>query len=117
MTKGVNMRIIDLLNKIANGEEVPKKIRVEGEWTYGIEFEQDDYKHYKNIDDTYDDLFDDLDNIDLDDFLNTEIIDEDKKIKKLEHAKEDDILVNGKSLLDKIDEIIDIVNKLKVDRK
>ena len=113
------MRIIDLLNKIANGEDIPKKIRVSGAWTEGIAFELDDYKHYKheNIDDTYDDLFDDLDNIDLDDFLNTEIIEEDKKIKKLKHAKEDDILVNGKSLLDKIDEIIDIVNKLKADRK
>lgn len=40
-------------------------------------------------------------------------IEEDKKIKKLKHAKEDDIFVNGKSLLDKINEIIDVVNELK----
>ncbi len=34
------MKIIDLLNKIANGEEVPKKIRING-WCY--KFEWQDY--------------------------------------------------------------------------
>jgi hypothetical protein len=122
------MTVIQLLNKIANGEEVPKKIRVPGAWTEGIAFELDDYKHYKheNIDDTYDDLFDDLDNIDLDDFLNTEIIEEDKKIEKLKIVENGSI--NSYALLDKngtkcaltkhskiladiINEIIDVINK------
>ena len=112
------MKIIDLLNKIANGEDIPKKIRVSGAWTEGIAFELDDYKHYKheNIDDTYDDLFDGLDNIDLDDFLNTEIIEEDKKIEKLRketvNIKDDkELALHLHDITNKIDEIIDVINK------
>lgn len=119
------MKVIDLLNKIANGEEVPKKIKYKNkiyEWKeydvcYGkimtkkgwvkelgyVAKENETYFYLKHC---YQDLNDEI-----------EIIEEDKKIKKLKHAKEDDILVNGKSLLDKIDEIIDEVNKLKDDRK
>lgn len=36
------MKVIDLLNKIANGEEVPKKIKYKGtsyEYKEGIDFE------------------------------------------------------------------------------
>lgn len=40
------MKIIDLLNKIANGEEVPEKIKVQGYiWTY-----EENFKQYKNED-------------------------------------------------------------------
>jgi hypothetical protein len=38
--RGLDMKVIDLLNKIANGEEVPKKIRING-WCY--KFEWQDY--------------------------------------------------------------------------
>lgn len=41
------MKIIDLLNKIANGEEVPKKIEYQG--TEYI-FDKSDYKLYKDAD-------------------------------------------------------------------
>ena len=33
-----NMKVIDLLNKIANGEDVPKKIRID-HWCYKFEWE------------------------------------------------------------------------------
>ena len=36
------MKVIDLLNKIANGEEVPKKIRID-HWAYKFE-----WKDYRN---------------------------------------------------------------------
>ena len=112
------MKVIDLLNKIANGEE-PKKIKYRERI-----YEKDNPKALENgyvcidINGYYHWLNDDVEIDDINDLNDEiEIIEEDKKIKKLKHAKEDDILVNGKSLLDKIDEIIDIVNKLKVDRK
>ena len=103
------MKVIDLWNKIAKGEN-PKKIKYyddvyefdcyEGEWGY-VNKEYCRYKWFANEIDC-----------DLQEQLNdeVEIIEEDKKIEKLKHAKEEDILVNGKSLLDKIDEIIDCLN-------
>ena len=47
-SKGVEkMKIIDLLNKIANGEEVPKKIKYNNE-TFTIREEKDDYTNQNN---------------------------------------------------------------------
>ena len=46
------MKIIDLLNKIANGEEVPKKIRIE-HWCYKfkwIEHKSNYYDEHEDID-------------------------------------------------------------------
>ena len=77
------MKIIDLLNKIANGEEVPKKIRIEG-WCYKFEWE-----------DFAGNYIDESKNIDLmsalscdEEELNREIkiIVEDKKIEELDVA-------------------------------
>ena len=46
------MRVIDLLNKIANGEEVPKKIRID-HWCYKFE--------YKDYEGNYVDEHEDID--------------------------------------------------------
>lgn len=46
------MKVIDLLNKIANGEEVPKKIRID-HWCYKfewIEHESNYYDKHEDID-------------------------------------------------------------------
>ena len=46
------MKIIDLLNKIANGEEVPKKIRID-HWCYNfewVEYKSNYYDKHEDID-------------------------------------------------------------------
>ena len=77
----MKIKIIDLLNKIANGEEVPKKIRFDNiNWNkvYG-----EKYMYYKNDYDS--DLFLYFFRKNLDFTLNdeVEIIGETKKIEKL----------------------------------
>ena len=109
------MKVIDLLNKIANGEEVPKKIKYKNkiyEWKeydahYGktmtkkgwvkehgyVAEENMTYFYLKHC---YQDLNDEV-----------EIIEEDKKIEKLNkmhfHKKQ-------RQLANKINEIIDYIN-------
>lgn len=71
------LRVIDLLNKIANGEEVPKEIEIEGE--DDIFYYQEDINSYKNYHNQYlmcDYLFNTA-------RLNKEIYIVDKKIEKL----------------------------------
>jgi hypothetical protein len=123
------MKIIDLLNKIANGEEVPSKIKVD-EKTY--EYQGDDYGHKQDDDDNgiiTSWLFTDneIEKYDyISEFLNdeVEIIEEDKKIEKLDiqddgntitlfNDKEWTILDNVDVLFgNKINELIDKVNSL-----
>lgn len=42
------MKVIDLLNKIANGEEVPKKIKIK-QWEYNIEDENLEYELFDRL--------------------------------------------------------------------
>lgn len=104
------MKVIDLLNKIANGEEVPEKIRL-----YDEEFEyMDGDKTYYSLtnQDPYD-LFDSghyANTLHLNDEV--EIIEEDKKIEKLEPTNYITSTFED-AILDKINELIDKVNKLK----
>ena len=42
------MKIIDLLNKIANGEEIPKKIRY-GDLIYNVSDVGEDYYNYEYV--------------------------------------------------------------------
>lgn len=102
------MKVIELLNRIANGEEVPKKIKY---MEYTFELEDNEYIPITN-DYHGEDLFDYIDFIDLNNEV--EIIEEDKKIEKLKPDVIDD---NNKAwykldtLADKINEIIDVLNK------
>ena len=70
------MKVIDILNRIANKEEVPKEIR----------YNNIDYfwcnqcKIYERLEDDSKDLYNDLDNLNDE----VEIIEEDKKIEKIE---------------------------------
>ena len=106
------IKIIDLLNMRARNEEMPRKIKYDA-----TEFQYDDeYGMY------YDENFDSLEDIillfkRLNDEV--EIIEEDKKIEKLgkicdgfSDSYYDTCLVK---IAQKVDEVIDALNKLKVD--
>ncbi|HHX69677.1 MAG TPA: hypothetical protein GX708_16725 [Gallicola sp.] len=116
------MKVIDLLNKIAKGEEVPKKIKYD---TKNYYFRNYDYKEYDIVENCIDEQTSFIDCIDfykLNDEI--EIIENIEKggrmIEKIRQFCEypysdkyecwsikEDILVN------KINEIIDVVNELK----
>lgn len=103
------MKIIDLYNKIANGEEVPKKIRV-GNIIWSFDEKGKTYfMNNTNIQLFYVEKITKRLNDEV------EIIEENKKIEKLVFNKDQDgdILVNGVSLIEKVNEIIDKVNKEK----
>ena len=125
----IKIKIIDLLNKIANGEEVPKKIRFDNiNWNkvYG-----EKYMYYKNDYDS--DLFLYFFRKNLDFTLNdeVEIIEEPKKIEKLEPVRgsyladltSKNVALKNNSLIElcktlknrnnKINELIDEINNLK----
>ena len=108
------IKIIDLLNKIANGEEVPKRIKYQNEiYTYA----NDDYcttneKWLFSVSYTENVAW-------LNDFLNTEVeIEIEKlnletdKLRGKEIVRSIDYLLEGK-----INELIDVVNELKRDKK
>ena len=106
------MKIIELLNKIANGEEVPKKIKYKN-----IEYEYEDIGYY-NKQRGY--LFD---GYYVDGILNdeVEILDKENKIEKLSiltfsdlmNMEKEDLVVVIKEQRFKINKLIDEVNKLK----
>ena len=98
------MKTIDLLNKIANGEEVPKRIRyINSIWEYNEETK--DYIH----DDLW--LIYSMNSIGL--TLEVEVIEDNKKIEKLNkkhfHKKQ-------RQLANKINEIIDKLNEVLNDK-
>lgn len=102
----MKIKVIDLINMHARNEEMPKQIKLKGKHeilTYnGRDYMVDDIPLYE-----YFDFFN---------YLNAEveIIEEDKKIEFLRTATNDKVLVEFK---DKLNEVIDAVNKLKVDDK
>lgn len=111
------MKVIDLLNKIANGEEVPKKVKV---GYYYYEYEENG--EYINTENTEDLLFDFDSYYPLKQCLNeeVEIIEEPKKIEKIEQCNFDiskvfqdlDIVQVSQfttGIVDKINEIIDYI--------
>ena len=110
------MKVIDLLNKIANGEEIPKKIKVLGDIYYYCGEELTGNRYYnepegcggRRLSFNTSQLNDEV-----------EIIEEDKKIEKLKKKTASDngveILINPniEDIAKKVDEIIEEVNKLK----
>ena len=116
------MKVIDLLNKIANGEEVPKEIKYNNINYYWC----NQCKIYERIEDRRKDLYNDLDNLNDEVEIIEDTPKEDKKIEKLttyfgiepvsfehprtfeENAKYIDF--NAEQFFNKINEIIDKVN-------
>ena len=119
------MKVIDVLNRIANGEELPNKIRFNNiEWNrvygeknvcYIDEYDNDFFLHFfrNNLDFTLNDEI--------------EIIEEDKKIEKLEivhngsanayallneYGTKCALTKHSKVMCDKINEIIDKLNEM-----
>ena len=108
------MKVIDLLNKIANGEEVPEKIKYDTKEMKYDHNKQDYLGYYSNGNGEwlFQYLFDRCRNTEH--FINDEIeiIEEDKKIEKLrEPFLQEETLNYVKLLKSKINEIIDKVNK------
>ena len=112
------MKIIDLLNKIANGEYVPNRILYEGITYWYDEKEKDYYTMIaKDLDDEdIEYLCDCKVNLILNDEI--EIIEEDKKKRKIRKIILDDLIDSDETIYDnfhevelKINEIIDILNK------
>ena len=102
----MKMKVIDLLNMHARNEEMPKQIKI-GE---GAEIFTYDGYMYKD---------DGMYITDLLDFFNclnkeVEIIEEDKKIEKISY--DDHIGIDlSEAVCNKLNEVIDALNKMKVD--
>ena len=109
------MKIIDLLNKIANNEEVPKKINFRGniyEWEDGWYLTKE--KNYKVcLGGKKEDH-----NILITAFNeDVEIMEEPKKIEKINRNRYPGTDIDPlDDILDKLDELIDAVNELKRDK-
>lgn len=100
------MKVIDLLNKIASGEEVPNKIKV-GMFELTL---SDDGKYYAG--ETFTVLNDVYGMHSLNDEI--EIIEEDKPIEKLDYEiNENNVDTCTEKIRCKINELIDEINKLK----
>ncbi len=109
----MKIKIIDLFNKIANDEEVPKKIKYFGEI---YEYSEDMKFYYQNGFSMYRDFF--TEGNCLNDEV--EIIEEEKEIEKI--GKIYDGFTDSyydtclETTIKKVDEIIDVVNKLKKEK-
>ena len=110
------MKVIDLLNKIANGEEVPKKIRYNNViFTY---YENADEIRKLYIYEKHNIFWFDRDFFNLD--TEIEIIEEDKEIDKINKPRmlkgttenESKLLRYCADLENKLIEVIDVVNEL-----
>ena len=107
----MKIKIIDLLNKIANGEQVPEKIKYENKiWEYDAN--SNDYKGEDIW--LFEKLFDYIKTIE---FINdkVEIIEDSKKIEKMECDVESWFTPSQADIdiIKKVNELIDEINKLK----
>lgn len=115
------MKVIDLLNKIANGEEVPEKFRFAGQ----IFEKQGSYIEDEDGDSIFESIFTDFSNINDE----VEIIEENNKIEKLDSWTVSVGRVDERNIeeyihklfrqqfeiFNKLNEIIDEINKIKKD--
>lgn len=101
------MKIIDLLVKIANGEEAPKKIKWQGQI---YEYSRSNRFYYQNSWSMYRDFY--TEGNCLNDEV--EIIEEPKKIKKINRDRYNGTDIDPlDDIFDKLDELIDEINNLK----
>ena len=122
----MKIKIIDLLNKIANGEEVPEKIKYKNEIYKRYQNISTNNLYYYQVPNKCKFLIDQLSSaIDLLDEV--EIIEEPKKIKKIEMYQDEEghyflnkqgrkVYVNCDEIdfmVDKFNELIDEINNLK----
>lgn len=150
------MKVIDLINKMVNGEEVPKKIKFE-EDIYEYDNRANDYLFYSDdnfnrylIQDTLYELWQYGEEVEIieedkkDNFTGWKMYQDGREVCSMDCSQEEDnkidhlsyeetslwvddedgkkpveiiVAINNKELVNKINEIIDEVNKLKDDRK
>ena len=104
----IKIKVIDLLNKIANGEEVPKRIRID-HWCYEFEWVEHDENYYDKHHEI--DLMSCLSMSEEELNYEVKLLKEDKKIEKLNMGlfnKNDVSYTFG----NKINEIIDQLNEM-----
>ena len=102
----MKIKIIDLLNMHARNEEMPKQIKIgDGAeiFTYDGYMYKDDGMYITDLLDFFDHLNEEV-----------EIIEEDKKIEKISY--DDHVGIDlSEAVCNKLNEVIDVLNKLKVD--
>lgn len=116
------IKIIDLLNMIANGEEVPKKIWLRRIWRVPMTYSEEakDYYCTNNPNGLFEYYFKSYNKEDFNLNEEVEIIEEEKEIKMcnvLEHCidfseNENILLDNQLRLQDKINELIAVLNEM-----
>ena len=100
------MKVIDLLNKIANGEKLPKKIEVDS-IEYNLNINSSEIYRSKEHYALFDNIYCNDDNLNLE----VEIIEDTKGDKKIEKISE--VVSTPKfKVLEKINEIIDKLNEM-----
>ena len=109
-TKKSTIKVIDLLNKIANSEEVPKKIKYHWEYEYRYDEDRNEYCYMNNQNERFDDEW----------FIiamlndEVEIIEEEKENEKpIQELKNKRFTKNQKQIAGKINEVIRAINELK----
>ncbi len=109
----MKIKIIDLLNKKAKGEEAPKKIKYRDKiWEYTVTINGRGYQYY----DEYFQAWKTLQNqVYLEECLNdkVEIIEEDKKLEKIDFRTLNTQKEKNRAMKDTINQLIDEINKLK----
>ncbi len=105
------MKVIDLLNKIANGEEVPNEIKKDG--MIYIYQEGIDYINKETSKWLMNDYYITEENLNE----KVEIIEEDKEIKKIDFKTAETQKEKNRVMKDKINELVREVNKLKKEDK
>ena len=102
----MKIKMIDLLNMHARNEEMPKQIKIgDGAeiFTYDGYMYKDDGMYITDLLDFFDHLNEEV-----------EIIEEDKKIEKISY--DDHVGIDlSEAVCNKLNEVIDVLNKLKVD--
>lgn len=104
----MKIKVIDLLNKLANGEEMPNKIAYNGAILEYEEKYQDYFNYYGKYLFEYKFAY-------CNDFLSdeVEIIEEPKKIKKIDFGTLNTQKEKNRAMKDTINELIDEINNLK----
>jgi hypothetical protein len=110
----MKIKVIQLLNKIANGEEVPEKILIRGyEYNLVKRFQTGNIYDGGNINFAYEDDFENywLDMAKINDEI--EIIEEDKEIKEIKLDSQLILSWNLSQIENKINELVKSINGLK----
>ena len=111
------MKIIDLLNKIAKGEEVPKKIKKDWEYEYKYDELRNEYHYMSHENKRFDEewfIFSIIND-------EVEIIEEEKEIEKISQELIDKISFEDKTpisnnlsyTMNKVNELIDVINDMR----